>query len=61
MQPPLSVIIPALDAAKTLDRALSPLTSVIASLLVHEVIVSDGGSTDETPKPKLLLSPKPAK
>ena len=48
MQPPLSVIIPALDAAKTLDRALSPLTSVIASLLVHEVIVSDGGSTDET-------------
>jgi rSAM/selenodomain-associated transferase 2 len=41
----ISVIVPTLDAADDLPQALAPLTG---SRLVREIIVSDGGSRDET-------------
>ncbi len=44
----LSVVIPTLNAERTLPRALSALVSGAVSGLVREVIVSDGGSTDLT-------------
>jgi rSAM/selenodomain-associated transferase 2 len=42
---PVSVVIPTLDAAEDLPQALAPLAG---SRLIREIIVSDGGSRDET-------------
>ena len=42
----ISVIIPVLNEAKILDQSLSQL---IPQLKDHELIIVDGGSTDETP------------
>lgn len=44
--PSLSVIIPTLNEAATLDKILSGLTSLISK--GHEVIIVDGGSSDQT-------------
>ena len=44
----ISIIIPTLDAAAQLARALPPLVPAVAEGLVRELIVSDGGSTDAT-------------
>jgi glycosyltransferase involved in cell wall biosynthesis len=44
----ISVIIPTLNAARTLPRTLSPLVEGVAHGIVKQVIVSDGGSRDET-------------
>jgi glycosyltransferase involved in cell wall biosynthesis len=44
----ISVVIPTLDAAATLPRCLNALFEAAMSGLVREVIVVDGGSTDET-------------
>ena len=44
----ISVVIPTLNAAATLQRALSPLVPAAVDGLVREVVVADGGSTDET-------------
>jgi rSAM/selenodomain-associated transferase 2 len=44
----LSVIIPTLNAADGLVRALPPLVEGVTAGLVRELIVSDGGSTDDT-------------
>ncbi len=44
----ISVVIPTLNAASHLPRALAPLVAAAASGLVKQVIVSDGGSSDET-------------
>ncbi|MBX3494262.1 MAG: TIGR04283 family arsenosugar biosynthesis glycosyltransferase [Parvibaculum sp.] len=44
----LSVVIPTLNAEKTLTRTLSPLVTAAVRGLVQEVIVADGGSSDET-------------
>ncbi len=44
----ISVIIPTLDSARHLPRALPPLVDGMAEGLIREVIVSDGGSHDET-------------
>jgi len=44
----LSVIIPTLNAAPHLARSLPPLASQEGVGLVREVIISDGGSSDET-------------
>src|SRR2546430_5033031 len=42
---PISVVIPTLSAAEDLPQALAPLAG---SRLIREIIVSDGGSRDET-------------
>ena len=44
----LSIIIPTLNAAAALHRSLPPLAEFGALDLIREVIVADGGSTDET-------------
>ena len=48
MAGPISVIIPTLDSARHLPRALAPLVDGMQEGLIREVIVSDGGSRDET-------------
>ncbi len=48
MAGPISVVIPTLDSARHLPRALAPLVDGMAEGLIREVIVSDGGSRDET-------------
>jgi rSAM/selenodomain-associated transferase 2 len=45
---PLSIVIPALDAADSLPMALEALDAATARDLVREVIVVDGGSADRT-------------
>ncbi len=45
---PLSVIIPTLNAAGDLPRALAALAPAAIGGLIREVIVVDGGSADET-------------
>lgn len=44
----LSIVIPTLNAARHLPRSLPPLAALEAAGLVREVILSDGGSSDET-------------
>lgn len=44
----ISVIIPTLDSAAQLQRTLAPLVPAAAEGLVRELVVSDGGSTDDT-------------
>jgi glycosyltransferase involved in cell wall biosynthesis len=44
----ISIIIPTLNAARRLPRALEPLVDGMTEGLVKEVIVADGGSHDET-------------
>ena len=45
---PISVVIPALDAAGALGATLAALAPAAVAGLVREVVVADGGSTDET-------------
>ncbi len=44
----LSIIVPTLNAGAGLQRSLPPLAAFDSVNLVHEVILVDGGSTDET-------------
>lgn len=44
----ISVVIPTLNAAQTLQQAMAPLVPAAVDGLVREVVVADGGSTDET-------------
>jgi rSAM/selenodomain-associated transferase 2 len=44
----LSIVIPTLNAAGTLSATLASLAEANAAGLAHEIIVSDGGSTDGT-------------
>ncbi|WP_395644584.1 TIGR04283 family arsenosugar biosynthesis glycosyltransferase [Terricaulis sp.] len=44
----ISVIIPTLDQASKLDRALQPLVAASMGGLVKQVIVADAGSSDDT-------------
>jgi rSAM/selenodomain-associated transferase 2 len=48
-RPPLSIIIPALDAAAALPAALAALDEGRLRELVREVLLVDGGSRDATP------------
>jgi rSAM/selenodomain-associated transferase 2 len=50
MPPPLSIIIPALDAAASLPATLAALAEGCVHSLVREVLVIDGGSRDATPR-----------
>lgn len=44
----ISVIIPTLNAAEQMRRTLPPLVEGVAYGIVKQVVVADGGSTDET-------------
>jgi rSAM/selenodomain-associated transferase 2 len=44
----ISVVIPTLNAAAHLPRALAPLVQGMADGLIKQVIVADGGSSDDT-------------
>lgn len=48
MRAPLSIVIPTLNAAPALAALLADLTPGLAAGLIREVIVSDGGSEDES-------------
>lgn len=48
MRAALSVVIPTLDAGQALPACLAALFEGLRDGLIREVIVSDGGSTDET-------------
>jgi rSAM/selenodomain-associated transferase 2 len=50
MQPMLSVIIPTYNAAAQLPRTLSALVPGVVAGVLKEVIICDGGSSDETCK-----------
>mgnify|MGYP001289377404 CR=1 FL=1 len=44
----LSIVIPTLNAEKTLTRTLAALVPAVTTGVVREVIIADGGSTDAT-------------
>ena len=44
----ISVVIPTLNAAATLQQAMAPLVRAAMDGLVREVVVADGGSSDDT-------------
>jgi rSAM/selenodomain-associated transferase 2 len=44
----ISVVIPTLDAERTLQQAMAPLVRAAVEGLVRQVVVADGGSTDAT-------------
>lgn len=48
MRAPISVIIPTLNAENSLPDCLSSLGEGLSRGLIRELIISDGGSTDET-------------
>lgn len=48
MRAPLSIIIPTLNAAEALPGALAALMEGVEAGLVRELIISDGGSCDDT-------------
>lgn len=48
MPAPVSVVIPTLDAASALPATLATLTEGLTAGLLRELVVSDGGSTDDT-------------
>ncbi len=50
MPAPISVVIPTLNAGAHLSASLETLMEGLASGLIHELIISDGGSTDDTLK-----------
>jgi rSAM/selenodomain-associated transferase 2 len=50
MPPPISIIIPVLDAAASLPATLAALAEGRARGLIGEVLVLDGGSRDATPR-----------
>ncbi|MEM1384001.1 MAG: TIGR04283 family arsenosugar biosynthesis glycosyltransferase [Pseudomonadota bacterium] len=47
MRAPLSVVIPTLDAAARIGPCLAALAAALPSGLVREVVIADGGSTDD--------------
>lgn len=48
MRAPISVIIPTLNAAQRLPLCLAALGEGLASGYIRELVISDGGSTDDT-------------
>ncbi len=50
MRAPLSVIIPTLNAAGDLPRSIPPLMEGVEAGVIRQLVITDGGSTDETVK-----------
>ena len=50
MRAPISVVIPTLNAQSALETTLGPVYEGVQAGLLHELILSDGGSTDDTAK-----------
>ena len=50
MRAPISVVIPTLNAARSLPGCAAALMEGLDAGLIRELIVSDGGSTDTTPE-----------
>lgn len=50
MRAPISVIIPTLNAEKTLPHCLAALMEGLEAGVIRELILTDGGSTDDTQK-----------
>lgn len=48
MPAPISVVIPTLNAAHTLPRVANTLAAGLDAGLIHQLVISDGGSTDTT-------------
>lgn len=48
MPAPITVVIPTLNAGRHLQASLEMLMEGLAAGLIHELVISDGGSTDET-------------
>jgi rSAM/selenodomain-associated transferase 2 len=48
MRAPISVVIPTLDAAEHLPATLAHLMPGLSEGLIRELVISDGGSTDDT-------------
>jgi len=48
MPAPISIIIPTLNARETLPQTLGTLMPGVSEGLIRELIIADGGSTDET-------------
>lgn len=50
MRAPLSVIIPTLNAGGDLPRCIPPLMEGVEAGIIRQLVISDGGSTDDTLK-----------
>lgn len=48
MSAPISIVIPTLNAAPELPRTLQALMEGLQAGLIHELVISDGGSSDAT-------------
>lgn len=48
MRAPISIIIPTLNASTDLAATLSSLAEGLDAGLIRELVISDGGSTDDT-------------
>ena len=48
MRAPISIVIPTLNSQKTIKKTLVSLFEGIEAGIVRELIVVDGGSTDQT-------------
>lgn len=48
MRAPITVIVPTLDAAETLPATLAALGEGLSAGLIRDLVISDGGSGDET-------------
>lgn len=50
MRAPISVIIPTLNAAEALPRSIPSLMEGVEAAVIRQLVISDGGSTDNTLK-----------
>ena len=48
MRAPISIVIPTLDAAKSLPETVAPLIDAVTEGAVRDLVISDGGSEDQT-------------
>ena len=48
MRAPISIVIPTLDAAESLPETVAPLIDAVTEGAVRDLVISDGGSEDQT-------------